>query len=118
MTAVAINLFLLSVFKYSSFVVSNINALLGTNLIDPQLPLPIGISFYTFQSMSYTLDVYMRKVKVQRNFINYAAYVTLFPQFVAGPIVRYQDIANELHYRTISLTKVGEGVGIFMRGLA
>lgn len=72
-TAVAINLFLLSVFKYSSFVVSNINALLGTNLIDPQLPLPIGISFYTFQSMSYTLDVYMRKVKVQRSFINYAA---------------------------------------------
>ncbi len=117
-TAVAINLFLLSVFKYSSFVVSNINALLGTNLIDPQLPLPIGISFYTFQSMSYTLDMYMRKVKVQRNFINYAAYVTLFPQIVAGPIVRYQDIANELDYRTISLTKVGEGVGIFMRGLA
>lgn len=117
-SAVAINLALLCVFKYSSFVIGNINALFGVNLPDPQLPLPIGISFYTFQSMSYTLDMYMRKVSVQKNFINYAAYVTLFPQIVAGPIVRYQDIAVELEHRTITLTKIGEGVGIFLRGLA
>ncbi len=116
--AVTINLGLLCVFKYSSFVISNINQIFGLSITDPQLPLPIGISFYTFQSMSYTLDMYMRNIKVQKNFINYAAYVTLFPQLVAGPIVRYQEVAVELEHRTITLTKVGEGVGIFVRGLA
>lgn len=117
-TAVSINLALLATFKYSSFLITNINHLFGTAIYDPQLPLPIGISFYTFQSMSYTLDMYMRNIKVQRNFVNYAAYVTLFPQIVAGPIVRYDEVAAELEHRTITMDKIGEGVGIFIRGLA
>ena len=117
-TAVTINLALLATFKYSSFLITNINQLFGTAVYDPQLPLPIGISFYTFQSMSYTLDMYMRNIRVQRNFVNYAAYVTLFPQIVAGPIVRYDEVAAELEHRTITMDKIGEGVGIFIRGLA
>ncbi|MCI8501127.1 MAG: MBOAT family protein [Oscillospiraceae bacterium] len=116
-TAVSVNLLLLCIFKYSSFVIANLNQVFGLSLIDPKLPLPIGISFYTFQSMSYTLDMYMRNITVQKNFINYAAYVTLFPQIVAGPIVRYKEVAAELEHRTVTLTKVGEGVGIFLRGL-
>lgn len=116
-TAVSINLLLLCIFKYSSFVITNINQIFGLALTDPELPLPIGISFYTFQSMSYTLDMYMRNISVQKNFINYAAYVTLFPQIVAGPIVRYKEVAAELEHRSVTLTKVGEGVGIFLRGL-
>ena len=91
--SVCMNVGLLSVFKYGSFIITNINGLLGTNIFDPKLPLPIGISFYTFQSMSYTIDLYMRKIKVQKNFFSFAAYVTLFPQIVAGPIVRYEDVA-------------------------
>lgn len=112
--AVCINLGLLAVFKYSSFLIQNINNLFGTQIYDPQLPLPIGISFYTFQSMSYTIDLYMRNIKVQRNIVSYISYVSLFPQIVAGPIVRYQDIANEIDSRTITTSKVSQGIGIFL----
>ncbi len=115
--AVCINLGLLAVFKYSSFLIQNINNLFGTQIYDPQLPLPIGISFYTFQSMSYTIDLYMRNIKVQRNIVSYISYVSLFPQIVAGPIVRYQDIANEIDSRTITTSKVSQGIGIFLLGL-
>ncbi|WMJ21985.1 MBOAT family O-acyltransferase [Paludicola sp. MB14-C6] len=113
-----INLGLLCVFKYSSFIITNINNVFGTTIIDPKLPLPIGISFYTFQSLSYTIDLYMRKIKVQKNLVNYIAYVALFPQIVAGPIVRYADVANELESRQIGYSKVADGIGIFIRGLA
>ncbi len=107
-----INLGLLGVFKYSSFLAG----IIGIEL--KPLPLPIGISFYTFQSMSYTIDMYMRKIKVQKSFLNFATYVSLFPQIVAGPIVRYEDVQNEIDSRKVNIYKLGEGVGIFVTGLA
>lgn len=112
LTSLVMNLGLLGVFKYSGF-------LLGIFGIDIKgLPLPIGISFYTFQSMSYTIDMYMRKIKVQKSFVKFAAYVSLFPQIVAGPIVRYEDVQSEMEERTVNITKLGEGAGIFVKGLA
>ena len=117
LVSVIMNLSLLAVFKYSSFFITNINFLFGTSFTDPKLPLPIGISFYTFQSMSYTIDLYMRNIKVQKNIINFTSYVTLFPQLVAGPIVRYEDVANEIDHRTITTSKIAEGIGIFVKGL-
>ena len=118
LTSVIINLSLLAVFKYSSFLVENINALFGISLFNPDLPLPIGISFYTFQTMSYTIDLYRGDTKMQKSYINYAAYVSMFPQLVAGPIVRYDDVAAELENRTITLDKIGEGAFLFAQGLA
>ncbi len=113
------NLGLLGVFKYSGFIMQNIDAIFGTALFDPKhaLPLPIGISFFTFQSMSYTIDMYMGKIKVQKNPISFAAFVTLFPQIVAGPIVRYDDIAKELDDRTINLDCIYEGILKFITGV-
>lgn len=93
LVSLIINLGLLGVFKYSGFFAG----IFGIEI--KQLPLPIGISFYTFQSMSYTIDMYMRKIKVQRSFLNFATYVSLFPQIVAGPIVRYEDVQNEIDSR-------------------
>ncbi|MGN1482064.1 MBOAT family O-acyltransferase [Porcipelethomonas sp.] len=110
-TSLVINLGILFTFKYSGFAAG----IIGLKI--KELPLPIGISFYTFQSMSYTIDMYMRKIKVQKNFINYAAYVTLFPQIVAGPIVRYEDVQNEINERKINGVMFGEGAEIFIRGL-
>lgn len=116
--SVVMNLGLLSIFKYSGFFVTSINSLLGTSIPVPNIPLPIGISFYTFQSMSYTIDLYMRNIPVQKNPVTFATYVTLFPQIVAGPIVRYSDVQNEIDHRTISIDLVGEGVATFIKGLA
>ncbi len=116
--SVVMNLSLLSIFKYSAFFVTTINSLFGLSLTVPSVALPIGISFYTFQSMSYTIDLYMRNIKVQKNPITFATYVTLFPQIVAGPIVRYKDVENEIESRSININLVGEGVLIFIKGLA
>ncbi len=113
-----VDLGFLVVFKYSGFFVNNINSLLNLNIPVPDLPLPIGISFYTFQSMSYTIDLYWRKIKVQKNFLDYLAYVSLFPQLVAGPIVRYEDVQNEISERKVNIGLVGEGVNLFIKGLA
>ncbi len=115
--SLVINLGLLGVFKYGSFVVTSINGLFGVQLFDPQLALPIGISFYTFQSLSYTIDLYLRNIKVQKNLARYISYVSLFPQLIAGPIVRYQDVAGEMESRTITMQKVSDGIGIFLIGL-
>ncbi len=115
--SIVINVSLLGVFKYSSFFIQNINGLFGLSLADPKLPLPIGISFYTFQSMSYTIDMYRGDTKVQKNYVYYLAYVSMFPQLVAGPIVRYEDVAKELENRTVTLQKVGEGAFQFAVGL-
>jgi alginate O-acetyltransferase complex protein AlgI len=82
--SIVLNLTILAIFKYNSFAVHNINALFGLTISDPKIALPIGISFYTFQSMSYTIDLYWRKVPMQRNFVDYAAYVSMFPQLVGG----------------------------------
>ena len=116
--SLVVNLGLLGFFKYSGFFVDNINAIFGADLSVKSLPLPLGISFYTFQTLSYTIDVYLDKVPVQKNIINFGTYVTMFPQLVAGPIVRYSEIQKELDNREESLCLFGEGVELFIIGLA
>lgn len=118
LASIIINLSILMVFKYNSFVVQNLNDLFGLTITDPKIALPIGISFYTFQSMSYTIDLYRKSVPEQKSFVDYAAYVSMFPQLVAGPIVRYGDVQRELQKRTVSVLNLGEGAGLFIQGLA
>ncbi|MEG0006386.1 MAG: MBOAT family protein, partial [Clostridium sp.] len=89
------NLGLLGVFKYTGFIMSNINSLFGLDIPYPSLQLPLGISFFTFQALSYVIDVYRNDAKVQKNLFNLALYIALFPQLVAGPIVRYQSVADQ-----------------------
>ncbi|NLY54185.1 MAG: MBOAT family protein [Firmicutes bacterium] len=117
LSSVCINLSILFFFKYTDFVLHNLNAWLGTNLALLDLPLPIGISFFTFQTMSYTIDVYRDAVPVQRNLINFATYVTLFPQLIAGPIVRYSEVAREIDERTISWPGFYAGIWRLLIGL-
>jgi alginate O-acetyltransferase complex protein AlgI len=117
-SALTINLGLLSYFKYADFAISTVNALAGTHIPLRKLPLPVGISFYTFQTMSYTIDVYRREVKVQRSFLTLATYVTMFPQLIAGPIVRYVTIEKELRRRDINWTSTAQGLRRFIAGLA
>ncbi|MBN8049469.1 MULTISPECIES: MBOAT family O-acyltransferase [Paraclostridium] len=116
--AVLVNLGILGFFKYYGFVIENINIVFSLNIGYNQLPLPIGISFYTFQTLSYVIDVYLDKVKVQKSLISFGLYVTMFPQLVAGPIVRYTDIDYQLKHRTHSMNKFGEGVDRFIQGLS
>ncbi|MEG2984894.1 MAG: MBOAT family O-acyltransferase [Peptostreptococcaceae bacterium] len=116
--AVIINLGILGFFKYYGFLIENINSVFSLNIGYEQLPLPIGISFYTFQTLSYVIDVYLGKVNVQKNLISFGLYVTMFPQLVAGPIVRYVDIDYQLKHRIHSTNKFGEGVERFIQGLA
>jgi len=115
--SVVVNLGLLCFFKYSDFLIGTINGIFGCGIPLLNLPLPIGISFYTFQTMSYTIDVYRGEAKVQKNIISFGAYVALFPQLIAGPIVRYRDIAEQLDSRTHSTDNFGEGVKRFVTGL-
>lgn len=117
LSSVIINLSLLSFLKYADFVIANINHLFGTSFISPNLPLPIGISFYTFQTMSYTIDVYRGDAPVQKSPIALATYVTLFPQLIAGPIVRYQTVAEQINNRKESIDKFAIGVRRFIIGL-
>lgn len=120
--SLVINLGLLGFFKYYDFIIESINGILtptGFALASQGLglSLPLGISFYTFQSMSYTLDVYYDKVKANRNFLNFATYVTMFPQLVAGPIVRYSDIYKQLLKKDISTERIYSGLKRFVLGL-
>lgn len=112
------NLAILGFFKYAGFVADNLNSWFGLQLQAADLPLPIGISFYTFQTMSYVADIYFGKVSPQRNVIAFGTYVAMFPQLVAGPIVKYGDIAEQLTSRRVTLEKFGEGAMWFIRGLA
>jgi len=114
---VGVNLLILGFFKYYGFLIDNINLLFNLNLQYTNLALPIGISFYTFQTLSYVVDVYLDKVKVQKSLISFALYVTMFPQLVAGPIVKYSDIDYQLTNRKESINKFGQGVDRFIRGL-
>lgn len=135
--SVCMNIGLLAVFKYSDFIFDTVNSVFGTDITNPvilanraindiynfglsedRVALPIGISFYTFQSMSYTIDLYLRKIKVQKSFIGFTSYVTLFPQIVAGPIVRYEDVAAEIEDRKVNIGKISEGIAKFSKGLA
>lgn len=108
----------LAVFKYADFILSNVNGLLGTQIPYLKLTLPLGISFYTFQIMTYTIDVYLKKIEAEHNIIDFGTFVVLFPQLIAGPIVKYIDIHRELKSRTIRLETVQEGVETFILGLA
>ncbi|MEG0688199.1 MAG: MBOAT family protein [Hungatella sp.] len=112
-----INLSLLGFFKYTDFLMGAVNRIFGTELPLLHLALPIGISFYTFQTMSYTIDVYRGKAKVQNNIINFGAYVAMFPQLIAGPIVRYSSIAEELDERQETVSQFAEGIRCFLIGL-
>ncbi|MBH5319071.1 MBOAT family protein [Paenibacillus sp. GSMTC-2017] len=116
--SIIINLGVLGFFKYADFLINNVNAWLGTSIPPTDLPLPIGISFYTFQSMSYIIDVYRRTSKAQRNWIDFATFVSLFPQLVAGPIVQYSTIADQLRHRVVTNEMFAEGVRRFTIGLA
>lgn len=113
-----INLAVLGFFKYEGFVLDTLNGILPVHISYHALPLPIGISFYTFQILSYIIDVYRGNVKVQTNLSNFALYVTMFPQLIAGPIVQYADVDEQLASREVSWTKFGEGSMYFIRGLA
>lgn len=116
--AVGVNVLALCVFKYADFAVGEINSLLRTDFALPGIALPIGISFYTFQILSYCVDVYRGDVAAQKNFISFAAYVTMFPQLIAGPIVRYSDIEKQLARREHSLEKIYDGLRRFTVGLS
>lgn len=108
---------MLGVFKYSGFVVENINLLTGLSLPVPQIALPIGISFYTFQTISYVLDVYRGQVAAQKRYYKYLMYLSSYHQLVAGPIVRYSDVAAEIENRTVSAQDFSEGITRFCLGL-
>lgn len=115
---IVVNIFLLGFFKYYGFLIETINQILPVDLPYRELPLPVGISFYTFQILSYIIDVYLGKVEVQKNLISFGVYVTMFPQLIAGPIVQYIDIDAGLKKRKHSVEKFGNGSILFIRGLA
>ncbi len=116
--SVLFNAGLLFFFKYSSFIVDNISLISGSSIKYIEPALPIGISFYTFQILSYVIDVYRKKVSVQHSILNFALYISMFPQLIAGPIVQYSVIDTQLSERTESLSAVANGIFMFVKGLA
>lgn len=116
-SAIIINIGMLGFFKYTDFVIGNINGIFGAAIPLLKIALPIGISFYTFQIMSYVIDVYRGDTRAQHNIISFGAYVVLFPQLIAGPIVRYRTVADQLDDRRETLPEFAEGVQRFMLGL-
>jgi alginate O-acetyltransferase complex protein AlgI len=117
-SSIIINVSILGFFKYYDFLAENLNSILGTNIENLSLALPLGISFFTFQTMSYTIDVYRGEAKAQKNILGLGMYISLFPQLVAGPIVRYKTIADEIGNRVHSLDNFAFGVKRFIIGLA
>lgn len=117
-TAVIVNIGALFIFKYLDFAIYNLNLAFNFNLGQTNLALPIGISFYTFQILSYVIDVYRKKVKLQKNIFTLGTYIALFPQLIAGPIVRYSDVEKQLQKRTHSLDKFCDGFRRFIVGFA
>ncbi|MEG1952927.1 MAG: MBOAT family O-acyltransferase [Hydrogenoanaerobacterium sp.] len=111
------NIGMLVFFKYTNFFIENFNAVTGLSIEFLKLTLPLGISFYTFQTLSYTIDVYRGDVKAENNIIDFGAFVCLFPQLIAGPIVKYTDINRELKTRTVNLVQIEDGVRWFIIGL-
>ena len=116
--SVAGNLGILGFFKYSNFFIEIINAAGGTDFPLLELSLPIGISFYTFQTMSYTIDVYLGQARAQKNLVQFGAYVAMFPQLVAGPIVKYKDISGQLADRNVTAERFSYGISRFITGLS
>ena len=118
MVSVVVSLSLLGLFKYADFFIGSINAVTGLSLPLLTLALPVGISFYTFQCLSYTIDVYRGTAQVQKDPVAFGAYVTLFPQLIAGPIVRYADVAKELKHRSHTWENLAYGLRRFLVGLS
>lgn len=118
LTTILANLGILFYFKYFNFVMENINSVIGTNFSFLEVIMPIGISFYTFQALSYVIDVYYNKANVQKNIYKLALYITLFPQLVAGPIIKYHDVANQIDKRKITFNQFSYGIKRFIIGLA
>lgn len=116
-SSIIINVGLLGIFKYTDFFIATFNTLSGAEIPLTGISLPIGISFFTFQTMSYTIDVYRGNARVQKNLVSFATYVCLFPQLIAGPIVRYTDIQDELDNRKTSRDGIAEGIRRFSVGL-
>lgn len=116
--SVAGNLGILGFFKYSNFFIETVNAAGGTDFPLLELSLPIGISFYTFQTMSYTIDVYLGQAGAQKNLVQFGAYVAMFPQMVAGPIVKYKDISGQLADRNVTAERFSYGISRFITGLS
>ncbi len=118
---IVVNLGLLAFFKYSNWIVQNLNSMLTTldhaPIVFKNVQLPLGISFFTFHALSYVIDVYRKQAKAQRNPVNLALYISLFPQLVAGPIIRYHDVCDQLIARTVNVDKFAEGVRRFVTGL-
>ena len=115
--SVVISLGLLGVFKYADFFIESFNALTGLSVPLLRLALPVGISFYTFQCLSYTIDLYRGNARVQKNIVNFGAYVAMFPQLIAGPIVRYVDVERQLRQRQHSWEETRLGLRRFLVGL-
>ena len=115
--SVIIDLGLLCLFKYTDFIIENINGAFDAGLDLLKLALPIGISFYTFQAMSYTIDVYRGNVRAQKNIVDFGMYITMFPQLIAGPIVRYTDVEAQLKNRRVSAKDFSDGISRFIVGL-
>lgn len=115
--SVVTSLGMLGYFKYADFFIDNFNKVTGLSVPFLKVSLPIGISFYTFQMLSYEVDVWRENVKAQKNLVNLAAYISMFPQLIAGPIVRYKDVAEQLESRTHSLEKISYGIKRFAIGL-
>ncbi|MBQ1251416.1 MAG: MBOAT family protein, partial [Firmicutes bacterium] len=116
--AVAINILILGFFKYYGFCLDIVNSITPLDLEYRELPLPIGISFYTFQALSYIIDVYKGKVEPQKNIISFAVFISMFPQLVAGPIVKYTDIEDKLKERDLNRTDIAQGIERLVMGLA
>ena len=115
--SVVINLSVLAFFKYADFLIMTFNSIFRTSFAPLGLGLPVGISFFTFQTMSYSIDLYRRKVPVEKNYFTYLTYVSMFPQLVAGPIVRFATVNEELHSRKIKKEEAEKGILRFMQGL-
>lgn len=115
--SVTVNLSVLAFFKYADFLIGTFNGIFSASIKPLGLGLPVGISFFTFQTMSYSIDLYRRKVPMERNYLDYLTYVSMFPQLVAGPIVRYSVVNEELRHREIKKEEVTEGLFRFMQGL-
>ncbi len=116
--AVSLNIGMLCLFKYAGFLVGSVNGLLGASIPVPEIALPIGISFFTFQVLSYVIDAYRGEIKPQRSFMALLLYVSFFPQLIAGPIVRYSDIEKQLFDREINITRAAQGLRRFIIGLS
>ena len=111
------NIGMLGFFKYTNFFMENIEFITGITMPKLKLTLPLGISFYTFQTMSYTIDVFLGKVKAETNIVDFSAFVVLFPQLIAGPIVRYTDISIELKTRKMDPEQITDGIKLFIFGM-